>query len=60
MDLFVFDGSNGPRGPNHARINENQAREAPVEVAANSAIDVRRERPARTGRLRFRGSIICE
>jgi hypothetical protein len=39
--LFVFDGSNGPLGPNHARVSENQARTTPVEVAANSAIDAR-------------------
>ncbi len=40
-NLFVFDGSNGPLGPNHARVSENQARETPVEVAANNAIDAR-------------------
>lgn len=42
-NLFVFDGSNGPLGPNHARVSENQARETPVEVAANNAIDARNQ-----------------
>jgi hypothetical protein len=37
--LFVFDGSNGPLGPNHARVSENQALATPVQVAANHAVD---------------------
>jgi hypothetical protein len=44
--LFVFDGSNGPLGPNHARVSENQARATPVEVAANNAIDARTQQMA--------------
>ncbi len=42
-NLFVFDGNNGPLGPNHARVSETQARETPVEVAANNAIDARNQ-----------------
>jgi hypothetical protein len=45
-NLFVFDGSNGPLGPNHARVSENQARETPIEVAANNAIDARTQQMA--------------
>jgi hypothetical protein len=44
--LFVFDGSNGPLGPNHARVSENQARSTPVEVAANIAVDARAQQMA--------------
>lgn len=40
-NLFVFDGSSGPLGPNHARVSENEARTTPVEVAANNAVDAR-------------------
>lgn len=44
--LFVFDGSNGPLGPNHARVSENQALATPVQVAANDAIDARTQQMA--------------
>lgn len=45
-NLFVFDGNNGPLGPNHARVSENQARATPVEVAANQAVDARTQQMA--------------
>ena len=45
-NLFVFDGTNGPQGPNHARVSENQARNTPVEVAANNAVDARTQQAA--------------
>ncbi len=45
-NLFVFDGSNGPQGPNHARVSENEARNTPVEVAANHAVDARTQQMA--------------
>lgn len=35
--LFVFDGTQGPLGPNHARLSENEARTTPALVAANTA-----------------------
>ncbi|MFZ5638246.1 MAG: DUF6973 domain-containing protein [Pseudomonadota bacterium] len=34
--LFVFDGTQGPLGPNHARLSENEARTTPAQVAANN------------------------
>lgn len=37
--FFVFDGTQGPLGPNHARISENEARSTPAQVAANNAFD---------------------
>jgi hypothetical protein len=45
-NLFVFDGTNGPQGPNHARVSENHARNTPVEVAANNAVDARTQQAA--------------
>lgn len=45
-NLFVFDGSNGPLGPNHARVSENEARATPVQVAANNAIDAQNQQTA--------------
>lgn len=45
-NLFVFDGNNGPLGPNHARVSENEARSTPVEVAANNAVDARIQQTA--------------
>ena len=45
-NLFVFDGSNGPQGPNHARVSENEARATPVQLAANSAVDVQNQQMA--------------
>ena len=36
--LFVFDGTQGALGPNHARISENEARATPVQVAAEQAV----------------------
>ncbi len=45
-NLFVFDGSNGPLGPNHARVSENEARTTPVQVAANSAVDAQNQQMA--------------
>jgi hypothetical protein len=44
--LFVFDGSNGPLGPNHARVSENQALATPVQVAANSAVEAKTQQIA--------------
>lgn len=51
--LFVFDGTDGVQGPNHARLSENAARSTPVEVAANQTIappsstqDTPQQRPA--------------
>ena len=44
--LFVFDGSNGPLGPNHARLSENEARNTSVDVAANNAVDARTQQLA--------------
>lgn len=51
--LFVFDGTNGVQGPNHARLSENAARSTPVEVAANQTVappaptqDAPQQRPA--------------
>jgi hypothetical protein len=37
--FFVFDGTQGAEGPNHARVSENLARTTPVEVAVNNAVD---------------------
>lgn len=45
-NLFVFDGSNGPQGPNHARVSENEARTTPVQVAANNAVDAQNQQMA--------------
>jgi len=45
-NLFVFDGSNGPLGPNHARVSENEARTTPVQVAANNAVDAQNQQMA--------------
>ncbi len=45
-NLFVFDGSNGPLGPNHARLSENEARSTPVQVAANNAVDAQNQQMA--------------
>ncbi len=45
-NLFVFDGSNGPQGPNHARVSENEAHATPVQVAANNAVDVQNQQMA--------------
>lgn len=45
-NLFVFDGSNGPQGPNHARVSENEARATPVQVAANNAVDAQAQQAA--------------
>lgn len=36
--LFVFDGTQGALGPNHARLSENEARATPVQVAAEQAV----------------------
>lgn len=51
--LFVFDGTDGVQGPNHARLSENAARSTPVEVAANQTVaapaqtnDTPQQRPA--------------
>lgn len=51
--LFVFDGTDGVQGPNHARLSENAARTTPVEVAANQTVappaqayDTPQQRPA--------------
>jgi len=33
--VFVFDGTQGPQGPNHARLSENDARATPILTAAN-------------------------
>lgn len=50
---FVFDGTDGVQGPNHARLSENAARSTPVEVAANQTVappspaqDAPQQRPA--------------
>lgn len=48
-NLFVFDGSNGPQGPNHARVSENEARTTPVQVAANNAVDAQNQQMAAPG-----------
>lgn len=45
-NLFVFDGTNGPLGPNHAKVSENEARSTPVEVAANHAVEARTQQVA--------------
>ncbi len=45
-NLFVFDGSNGPQGPTHARVSENEARATPVQVAANNAVDAQIQQTA--------------
>ena len=39
--LFVFDGTHGPEGPNHARVSENLALTTPINVAASNAVDAR-------------------
>lgn len=45
-NIFVFDGNNGPLGPNHARVSENEARTTPVQIAANNAVEAQNQQMA--------------
>lgn len=38
-NFFIFDGRNGPTGPNYAMVGENQARNTPVQEAAALAVE---------------------